>query len=165
MGFPHSSVGKESTCNPGYPSLIPGSGRSPGERIGYPLEYSWAFPCGSAGKEYACNEGDLGSIPGLGRFPWSRERLPTPVFGLEISMDCIVLLLLSHFSRVRLYVTPWTVAHQTLLSMGILRTRIMEWAAISFSRGIFLTQGSNTHLFCLLHCQAGKPGKRRLGSP
>ena len=41
-GFPHSSVGKESTCNAGYPVSIPGSGRSPGERIGYPLQYSWA---------------------------------------------------------------------------------------------------------------------------
>ena len=41
MGFPHSSVGKESACN-AVPGLIPGSGRSPGEGIGYPLQYSWA---------------------------------------------------------------------------------------------------------------------------
>ena len=41
-GFPDSSVGKESTCNPGDPSLIPGSGRSTREGIGYPLQYSWA---------------------------------------------------------------------------------------------------------------------------
>ena len=41
-GFPHSSVGKESTCNAGDPGSIPGSGRSPGEGIGYPLQYSWA---------------------------------------------------------------------------------------------------------------------------
>ena len=33
-GFPHSSVGKESVCNAGDPSSIPGSGRSPGEGIG-----------------------------------------------------------------------------------------------------------------------------------
>ena len=39
-GFPHSSVGKESSCNAGDPGLIPGSGRSPGEGIGYPLQYS-----------------------------------------------------------------------------------------------------------------------------
>ena len=37
-----SSVGKESTCNEGDPSLIPGSGRSTGEGIGYPLQYTWA---------------------------------------------------------------------------------------------------------------------------
>ena len=37
-----SSVGKESTCNAGGPGLIPGSGRSAGEGIGYSLLYSWA---------------------------------------------------------------------------------------------------------------------------
>ena len=42
MGFPDSSVGKESTCSAGDPNLIPGLGRSPGEGIGYPLQYSWA---------------------------------------------------------------------------------------------------------------------------
>ena len=42
MVFPGSSAGKESTCNAGDPNLIPGSGRSPGEGIGYPLQYSWA---------------------------------------------------------------------------------------------------------------------------
>ena len=36
------SVGKESICNAGDPGLIPGSGRSPGEGIGYPLQYCWA---------------------------------------------------------------------------------------------------------------------------
>ena len=40
--FPHSSVGKESACNAGYPGLTPGLGRSGGEGIGYPLQYSWA---------------------------------------------------------------------------------------------------------------------------
>ena len=42
MGFPGSSASKESTCNAEDPSSIPGSGRSPGEGIGYPLQYSWA---------------------------------------------------------------------------------------------------------------------------
>ena len=42
MGFPDSSVGKESVCNARDSSLITGSGRSPGEGIGYPLQYSWA---------------------------------------------------------------------------------------------------------------------------
>ena len=37
-----SSVGEESTCNAGDPGSIPGSGRSPGEELGYPLQYSWA---------------------------------------------------------------------------------------------------------------------------
>ena len=39
---PDSSVGKESPCNAGDPGLIPGSGRSAGEGIGDPLQYSWA---------------------------------------------------------------------------------------------------------------------------
>ena len=38
----YSSVGKESACNAGDPGSIPGLGRSPGEGIGYPLQYSWA---------------------------------------------------------------------------------------------------------------------------
>ena len=41
VGFPGSSAGKESTCNAGDPSSIPGSGRSPREGIGYPFKYSW----------------------------------------------------------------------------------------------------------------------------
>ena len=39
-GFPESSVGKESTCDAGDPTSIPGSGRSTGERKGYSLQYS-----------------------------------------------------------------------------------------------------------------------------
>ena len=41
-GFPDSSVGKESACNAGDPSSIPGSGESTGEGMGYPFQYSWA---------------------------------------------------------------------------------------------------------------------------
>ena len=67
MGFPDSSIGKESTCNAGDPGSIPGSGRSPGEWIGYPLQYSWAsLVVQLVKKKSACNAGDLGSIPGLG---------------------------------------------------------------------------------------------------
>ena len=47
---------------------------------------------------------------------------------------------------------------------GILQERILEWVAVSSSRGISPTQGSNLGLLCLLHCQAGSlplvpPGK------
>ena len=41
-GFPDSSIGKESACTAGDPGLIPRLGRSAGEGIGYPLQYSWA---------------------------------------------------------------------------------------------------------------------------
>ena len=42
-GFPGSSASKESTCSTGDPGSIPGSRRSPGERISYPLQYSWVY--------------------------------------------------------------------------------------------------------------------------
>ena len=42
LGFPGGSSGKESACNAGDLGSIPGSGRSPGEGKGYPLQYSWA---------------------------------------------------------------------------------------------------------------------------
>ena len=42
LGFPGGSDGKEYACNAEDPSSIPGLGRSPGERIGYPLQDSWA---------------------------------------------------------------------------------------------------------------------------
>ena len=42
LGFPDGSAGKESACNVGDLGSIPGLGRSPGEGIGYPLQYSWA---------------------------------------------------------------------------------------------------------------------------
>ena len=44
------SVGKESACNAGDPGSIPGSGRSAGEGIGCPLQYSWASLVAQLGK-------------------------------------------------------------------------------------------------------------------
>ena len=82
-GFPAGSVDKESACNAGDPGSIPGLERSPGEGIGYPLQYSWA----SAGKESACNVGDLGLIPRLGRSPGEGNGYPLQYSGLENSMD------------------------------------------------------------------------------
>ena len=38
---------------------------------------------------------------------------------------------------------------------GICQARILEWLAMPSSRGVFSTQGSNQHLLCLLHWQAG----------
>ena len=84
VGFPDSSVGKESTCNAGDPSFVPELGRSPGEQIGYPLQYSWASLLTQLVKK------DLGLIPGLGRAPGEGKSYPLQYSGLEISMDCIV---------------------------------------------------------------------------
>ena len=41
LGFPGSSADKESACNAGDPSSIPGSRKSAKEAIGHPLQYSW----------------------------------------------------------------------------------------------------------------------------
>ena len=77
-GFPGSSAGEESTCNAGDPGLIPGSEISSEERIGYPLQYSWASLVAQLVKEIICNVGDLGSIPGLERSPGGRHGKPPP---------------------------------------------------------------------------------------
>ena len=44
IGFPGSSVGKESACSAGDSGSILGLGRFSREGIGYPLQYSWASP-------------------------------------------------------------------------------------------------------------------------
>ena len=77
--------GKESACNAGDPGLIPGRGRSTGEGIGYPLQYSWVSLV--AGKESDCNVEDLGSIPGLGRPPGEGKGYPLQYSGLKNSID------------------------------------------------------------------------------
>ena len=65
-------------------------------------------------------------------------------------------------NRVQLFATPWTVAYQAPLSIhGIFQARVLEWLAVSFSRGIFLTQGLNP---ALLHCrQTLLPSELSLG--
>ena len=88
--FPDNSVGEESTCNAGDPSSIPGSGKSSGEGIGYPFQYSWGSLVAQLGKESACIVGDLSSIPGLGRAPGEKKGYPVQYSGLENSMECIV---------------------------------------------------------------------------
>ena len=80
FGFPHSSVGKESACNAGDPGSIPGLGRSPGEGIGYRLQYSWASLVAQLVKNPPAMWGDLGSIPGLETSPGEGKGYSTPVF-------------------------------------------------------------------------------------
>ena len=66
MDFQGSSADKESICKAGDPSLIPGLGSSPGEGIGYPLQYS-------------CLEDSHGQNSLVGYSPWGlrvgHERL------------------------------------------------------------------------------------------
>ena len=70
-----SSAGKESACNAGDAGSIPGSRRSPKERTGYSLQYSWASLMAQMVKNMpAVRETWVGKIP------WRREWQPTPVF-------------------------------------------------------------------------------------
>ena len=75
LAFPNSSVGKESACNAGDPGSIPGLGRSAGEGIGYPLQYSWASLVAQLVKNLPAMQETC-----VGKIPWKRERLPAPVF-------------------------------------------------------------------------------------
>ena len=52
---------------------------------------------------------------------------------LKLYAECCAVL--SCFSHVWLFETPWTVAHQASLSTGVLQARILEWVAMPFSRG------------------------------
>ena len=81
--FPDSSVGKESACNAGDPSLIPGLGRPPWRRVRLPTAVFLGFPCGSDDKESTCNTGDLSLIPGLGRSPGEGKGYSFQYSGLE----------------------------------------------------------------------------------
>ena len=87
--FPDSSVGKESAHNAGNPSSIPGSGRSTGEGIGYPLQYSWASLVAQLVKNPpAVRETWVRSL-GWGRSGDGKGH-PLQYSGLENSMDYIV---------------------------------------------------------------------------
>ena len=87
MGFWVSSAGKESAWNALHPGLIPGSGRSRGEQIGYPLQYSRASFVAQKAKNLPTSVEELGLIPGLGRSPGEGNGYPLQYFGQENSMD------------------------------------------------------------------------------
>jgi len=90
-------AGKESACNAGDPDSIPGLGRSPGEGIGYPLQYSWASLVAQTVMQ--CRRPEF--YPCVGKIPWRRAWQPTPVF------------LSGEF--------PWTEEPGRLQSMGLQR--------------------------------------------
>ena len=75
FGFPDGSVGNKSACNAEDPGSIPGSERSPGEGIGYWLQYPWASLVAQLVKNLRAMWETW-----AGKIPWRRERLPTPVF-------------------------------------------------------------------------------------
>ena len=89
MGFPDSSVGKESPCSAGNPSSIPRSGRSAGKGIGYPLQYS----CASLVAQLVKNPPAMQEtwVPPLGweGCPGEGNSGPIQYSGLENSVDYI----------------------------------------------------------------------------
>ena len=88
-GFPDSSVGKESACNAGDPGSIPGVGRSSGEGMGYPLQYSWASLVAQLVKNLLqCARPEFD--PWVRKIPGEGKGYPLQYSGLENSMDCIV---------------------------------------------------------------------------
>ena len=93
IGFPDSSVGKESACNAGDPGSIPGLGRSTGEGIDYPLQYSWTSLVAQLVKNLPAMPEtwvrSLGLIPGLGRSIGEGNGYPLQYSGPENSMGCI----------------------------------------------------------------------------
>ena len=86
--FPDSSVCKESTCNAGDSGSIPRLGRSAGEGIAYPLQYSWLSLVAQLVKNLPAMQ-DLGLTPGLGWSPGERKGHPLQYSGPENSIDCI----------------------------------------------------------------------------
>ena len=126
------------------------------------------FPCGSAGKESVCNAGDMSSITGLGRSREERKGYPLQYSGLANSMDCIVHGVTKSWTRLsnlhfhfHIYICmcvyvcvhamslhscpalcdPMDCSLPGFSAHGVLQARLLEWVAISFSRGFFPTQG------------------------
>ena len=71
LGFPDSSVGKESICTEGEPGSIPGLGISTGEEIGYPLQCCWASLVAQLVKNLPAMR-ETGFDPCVGKIPWNK---------------------------------------------------------------------------------------------
>ena len=105
------------------------------------------FPGGSVVKnlkESACHCRRCEFDPWVGKIPWERKWQPPPVFlpgeshgTRRQAVYCLLLLLLSHFSRVRLFATPWTVAHQAPPSMGFSRQEYWSGLPCNFEGSLF----------------------------
>ena len=84
-----SSIGKESTCNAGYPSLIPGSERSAGEGIGYPPQYFWASLVAQLVKNPLAIRATWVRFLGWEDSPGEGKGYPLQYSGLQNYMDCV----------------------------------------------------------------------------
>ena len=84
------SDGKESACNAGDSGSISGSGRSTGEGISYPLQYSWASLLAQLVKNPPAIQEIWVRSLGWEDSPGEGKSYPFQYPGLENSMDCIV---------------------------------------------------------------------------
>ena len=111
QGFPGSSAGKESACNSGDSSSIPRSGRSHGEGISYPLQYSWASLVTQMVK----------TLPAMQEtWFWSLDWEDPLEKGTA-----------TH-SSILAWRIPWTKEPGTLQSMGLQRVR-HDWVTFTFT--------------------------------
>ena len=141
MGFPGSSVGKESACNAGNPSLIPGSGRSPGEGTGYPLQYSWASLVAQMVKK----------LPAVWETWVQSLRWEDP---LQEGMT-------THSSILAWRILPWTEEPGGLQSMGLQRVR-HDWATKhSAQRFVILSKVSQRRKNIVCHPLSVESEKKR----
>ena len=138
--FPHSSVGKESACNAGDLSLIPGSGRSPGEGIGYPLQYSWASLVAQLVKNPPAMRETwvrfLGREDPLEKGKATLSRV-LQYSGLENSIDCIVHVVAESDTTERLPLSLFSYKTKAKL-MNIYKVYLCE----SFSVSLLVVSGS-----------------------
>ena len=125
LGFPNSSIGKEFTCNAEDLSSIPGSRRSTGEGIGYPLQYSWASLVAQLVK----------NLPTM-QETWVRS------LGWEDPLEKGK----ATYSSILAWRIPWTVQ-----SMGSQIVR-HDWTTFTFTfPGADITKGSKYMSTCITH--------------
>ena len=103
-----------------------------------------------------CGMQDLVCHRGLNPCPrqwkWSPNHCTTREFPtLCDSLGCVCVCIRVYvctraLRHIRLFATPWTVAHQGPLSMGFFQAKTLQWDTISYSRTSVRTQGSNLHL-------------------
>ena len=154
--WPSGTAVKNPSANPGDTDSIPGSGGSPRGGHGNPLHYSCLGNPMDRGACWATVHRVAKSQKGLKQLSiharWSssgcciktsgkRKAVQvsgstaqrTPSAAAQEGERCAKRA--QSLSPVRPFVTPWTVAHQAPLSMGILQARILQWVAMPSSRG------------------------------
>ena len=133
LGFPGGSAGKESACNAGDLGSIPRLGRSPGERKGYPLQYSgWE---NSTDSPWGHKESDT-----TGRLSLSLSTFLLQCMKVEsereVAQSCLTLR------------DPMDCSPPGSSIHGIFQARVLEWGAIAFSEAM-RQKSSNTRVALL----------------